>query len=522
MNAIDFPNPRKIHTDPLPKIGGIAMALGTLVPVALSANGDRFTHAVIVGACIVVIFGLIDDIKDYGHKFKFVGQILAAMVVITYGGLKIQFLGMCLPEGAHLPDFVSIPLTLLAIVGVTNAINLSDGLDGLAGGSSLLIFICIGYLAFTGVYIPVNRFIVLMSAAAIGSIFGFLRFNTYPATVFMGDAGSQLLGFLAITLSLGLTQCNTPLSPFLPLLLLGFPVLDTLTVMAERISGGRSPFKADKNHFHHKLLRLGIFHTEAVVIIYVITAFLVSSAFIFRFHSEWFLLVFYLVFSGLTVCGFLIADRTGWQLRRFDLVDKTIKGRLSILKEKQVLIKVTFHLLELALPTLLIVSGFLPAQLPPFFTIVSMVFLGLIIAVWRFKKTWLPGILRITFYLLTPLILRVGQIDMAAWMTPRILIFYSMSFGALALLVLVTLKFTRRQKGFKATPMDFLILVIAMVVPNLPDPGIQSINMGFLATKIIVLFFSFEVFIGELRGHLTKPTIFTMAFLLLVAVRGII
>jgi len=521
MNAIDFPNPRKVHTYPLPKIGGIAMALGTLVPVALSANGDRFTYAVIVGAWIVVIFGLIDDLKDYGYKFKLVGQILAAMVVITYGGLKIQFLGMHLSESAHLPDFVAIPLTLLAIVGVTNAINLSDGLDGLAGGSSLLIFICIGYLAYTGIYIPGNRFIVLMSVAAIGSIFGFLRFNTYPATVFMGDVGSQLLGFLVITLSLGLTQCNTPLSPFLPLLLLGFPVLDTLTVMVERISSGRSPFKADKNHFHHKLLRLGIFHTEAVVTIYVITAFLVSSAFVFRFHSEWFLLVFYLVFSGLTVCGFLIADRTGWRLRRFDLVDKAIKGRLRILKDKKVLIKVTSQMLELALPILLIVSGFMPVNLPPSFTIISMVALGLIIAVWVFKKKWLPVILRITFYLLIPLTLRVGQIDMAAWMTPRIFNLYSMAFGVLGLLVVFVLKFTRRQKGFKTTPTDLLILVIALVVPNLPDPGIQSFNMGSLATKIIVLFFSFEVLIGEYRGHLTKLTISTMTFLLLVAIRGI-
>src|SRR4030067_831323 len=98
-----------------------------------------------------------------------------------------------------------------------------------------------------------------------GAIFGFLRFNTYPATVFMGDTGSQLLGFLAVTLSLGITQRSTPLSPFLPLLLLGFPVLDTLTVMSERLLAGRSPFHPDKNHFHHKLMRLALFSTEGGV-----------------------------------------------------------------------------------------------------------------------------------------------------------------------------------------------------------------------------------------------------------------
>ena len=130
---------------------------------------------------------------------------------------------------------------------------------------------------------------MLLCTAIVGAIFGFLRFNTYPATVFMGDTGSQLLGFLAITLSIGVTQRETPLSPLLPLLLLGFPVLDTITVMAERIASGRMPFSPDKNHFHHKLMRLGLFHTEAVVTIYGITALLTAAAYLLRFHSDWLL-----------------------------------------------------------------------------------------------------------------------------------------------------------------------------------------------------------------------------------------
>jgi UDP-GlcNAc:undecaprenyl-phosphate GlcNAc-1-phosphate transferase len=522
LNAMDFPNPRKVHAHPMPKIGGIAMALGALIPVALNTNGNQFMQAVLIGSWIVVIFGVIDDLKDFGYKFKFVGQILAATVVIFYGRLKISTLGVCLPEGVHLPDIIAIPLTLLAIVGVTNAINLSDGLDGLAGGSSLLIFICIGYLAYTGAYIASNYFIVLMSAAAIGAIFGFLRFNTYPATVFMGDSGSQLLGFLAITLSLGLTQCNTPLSSFLPLLLLGFPVLDTLTVMVERISDGKSPFKADKNHFHHKLIRLGLFHTEAVVAIYTITALLVSSAFIFRFYTEWFLLALYLIFSGLVIGGFLIADKAGWRVQRYDLVDKVIKGKLAILKEKLILIKVSFHFVEIVVPLLLVFSCMLPARIPYYYSILALVLTGLTIATWVFLKNWLTSALRISYYLLVPLTLRLGQIDMVSWMNTRATMVYNLSFLALALFVVLTHKFTRRKKGFKVTPMDFLILVIAIVVPNLPDPRIQSLDMGFLATKMIVLFFSFEVLIGELRGQSKRLGIASIAALLLVAIRGII
>jgi UDP-GlcNAc:undecaprenyl-phosphate GlcNAc-1-phosphate transferase len=361
-----------------------------------------------------------------------------------------------------------------------------------------------------------------MSAAIGGSIFGFLRFNTFPATVFMGDAGSQLLGFLAITLALGLTQCNTPVNSFLPLLLLGFPVLDTLTVMTERIGHGRSPFMADKNHFHHKLLRLGLFHTEAVVLIYCITAFLVSSAFVLRFQTEWFLLFYYMIFSGLIIGGFLLADKTGWTLRRVDLIDAVIKGRLSILKENQFLIKVSFHFEKYALPLLLLFSCLVPANIPFYYSVLFFFLATLTTVTMIFMKTWLAGTMRVSYYLLVPHILRQSQIDVVSWMGSRAIQVYNLSFLALAAFIVLTLKFTRRKKGFRVTPMDFLILFIALVVPNLPDPNIQSLQMGYFATKMIVLFFSFEVLLGELRGQLNRLGIAIIMAQLLVAIRGIL
>jgi UDP-GlcNAc:undecaprenyl-phosphate GlcNAc-1-phosphate transferase len=522
LNIMDFPKERKVHPSPMPKLGGIAMALGILIPVVLWADGGRFMKAVLIGAGIVVVLGLIDDFKEIGYKTKFGGQMAAALVVVFYGGLKICHLGACLPQNMLVPDVLAIPLTLLAIVGVTNAINLSDGLDGLAGGTTLLIFICIGYLAFTGLYRPEGFFIAVLSLAVIGAILGFLRFNTYPATIFMGDSGSQLLGFLAITLSIGLTQgSSSPLSPFFPLLLLGFPVLDTLTVMSERISNGRSPFAADKNHFHHKLMRLGLYHTDAVVTIYLVTAFLVSTAFVFRFYSEWFLLVFYLVFAGIFVGGFLAADRYGWKLQRYDLIQRLLKDRLRVLKEKNVLIKVAFHVVEFAVPGLLIMTCLLPAEVPAYISWIFAAFAVMTAATWIFMKPWLIGMLRIAFYLMVPLIIRLGQMNPAAWMNARAMLLYNLSFLGLTLFVVLTLKFTWRTTGFKASPLEYLVLVIALVVPNLPDPMIQSLHMGFLAVKIIVFYFSFEVLVGELRGQLTRPAVAVIAALLLVAVKGL-
>jgi UDP-GlcNAc:undecaprenyl-phosphate GlcNAc-1-phosphate transferase len=306
------------------------------------------------------------------------------------------------------------------------------------------------------------------------------------------------------------------------LLLLGFPVLDTLTVMSERISNGRSPFVADTNHFHHKLMRLGLYHTDAVVTIYIVTAFLVAFAFVFRFYSEWFLLALFLIFSGITVAGFLAADRYNWKLQRYDLIDYLIKGRLRVLKEKNILIKVVFRVVEFAVPGLLIMTCLLPVETPAYISWIFLAFAALTAATWIFTKPWLIGMLRVAFYLMVPLIIRLGKVSPAAWMNDRAMLLYNLSFVALMLFVVLTLKFTRRTSGFKATPLDYLILLIALVVPNLPDPRLQSLKMGFLAVKIIVFYFSFEVLVGELRGRLTRPAAAIIAALLLVAFRGLL
>ena len=516
-NALDFPNPRKVHDYPMPKSGGISMALGAFIPILLWLPADNFTRATLIGAGIVILFGLIDDMKDLGFKTKFAGQFAAALMVIVYGGVKIKTLGTILPAGVLLPEWLAIALTLIVIVGITNAINLSDGLDGLAGGISLLSFLCIGYLAYSAG----NFGIALLSAATVGAIFGFLRFNTYPATVFMGDAGSQLLGFMTITFSLKLTQGNAPLSPLLPLLLSGFPVLDTVTVMVERVTNGRSPFVADKNHLHHKFMRLDLYHTEAVLSIYVLQAFLVTSAFVFRSRSEWFLLLLYLVFSGIIISGFFIADRTGWKFKRFNFKIMVMKGKLKVLKEKNILIKVSFRIIEVGVPSLLLITCFIPASVPRYFALFSMGFLGLTLVVWLFNKQWLDMALRFSLYLTIPFVVYLGETDLAGWVSYKFVNPYNLSFVFLVVFVILTLKFTRRTKGFKTSPMDFLILFIALVVPNLPDERIQSYHMGLVAAKIIVLYFSYEVLIGELRDDLKRLVLFTLPVMGVMTVRGL-
>ena len=193
---MDIPDERKVHSDPTPRIGGIAMVLGAFIPIVLWAPMSQFVKSMLIGSGIIVFFGLVDDTLKIGFKIKFLAQIIAALIVIQYGGLKINSLGVFGGVEYLLPGWISIPFTLIVIVGVTNALNLSDGLDGLAGGISLITFICIGYLA----YLTKFQACEIISVAMIGAIFGLLRYNTHPAVVFMGDSGSQLLGFFMITI----------------------------------------------------------------------------------------------------------------------------------------------------------------------------------------------------------------------------------------------------------------------------------------------------------------------------------
>ena len=492
------------------------MAFAALVPVLLWTPQNQFVRAIFIGAGIVLLFGLVDDLKNIGYKAKFAGHMAAALVVILYGGIRIKSLGMLLPHGVLLPDWVAIPLTLLVIVGVTNAINLADGLDGLAAGMCLLTFLCLGYLAYRGE----NMVILIFSVAMVGAIFGFLRFNTYPATLFMGDAGSTLLGFLAVTLALALTQQRSPFNVLIPLLLLGFPVLDTLTVISERIAEGRSPFVADKNHFHHKLLRLGLYHTEAVFLIYVLQAVLVTCAFLFRFYSEWFLLLSYVVFSGLILFAFALAHKSGWKAKRYNLFDKMIKGKLRRLREKRMHIRVYFNMACALFAAILVFSSLLPQGLPLYSSFFAMLVLGLICIVSLARKAWMAHALRIALYLFTPLLIYAGRGSAAFWINGDAIRLYNIAFGALALFVILTLKFTARTKGFKISPTDFLILFIALVVPNLPEEQIRSHHLGLVAARMIVLFFAYEVLMGELRGKVSRVGLPIIAALAIITVRG--
>ena len=271
---MDLPGERKVHANPIPRVGGIAFGFAALLSIFFWVPQDPIIPPVLVSAAIILGFGIWDDRANLNYRTKLIGQLLAVFVVVVIGHIRFEQIPFFYEEEA--PLWLTVPLTVVFLVGASNAVNLSDGLDGLAGGLAFLSFAGIAYLT----YLSHDITVLVLAAGFLGGLLGFLRYNTYPARIFMGDAGSQLLGFSMGVLVLVLSDpSRTPFPVSVGLLVLGLPFLDTIAVMAQRIAKGRSPFIGDRNHVHHKLLALGLSHYEAVIVIYGIQAVMVGLAF---------------------------------------------------------------------------------------------------------------------------------------------------------------------------------------------------------------------------------------------------
>lgn len=280
IGAVDRPNARKVHTRVMPRLGGLAiyaafaaglLALLPFLPDAmLSAHDERFIAALLAGGTIIVLIGALDDRFELSAKVKLAGQIAAACVVVFGFGIRINLLNIPFGETMQpVAEWLAVPLTILWIVGCTNAINLIDGLDGLAAGVSGIAIATI--LVMAG--IMGSEAVLLLSAPLLGGIVGFLRHNFHPAKIFMGDSGSLFLGFSLATLSmLGFKQV-TIVSFVTPLLIIGVPLSDTFFAIVRRVVNKRPIFAPDKGHLHHCLRELGFSHRGTVLIIYGIAAF---------------------------------------------------------------------------------------------------------------------------------------------------------------------------------------------------------------------------------------------------------
>jgi len=271
IGLIDKPaEKRKVHKIPRPLVGGIGMIIAatfsSLILIPITGMRGYF-----LGLSVLLLIGFFDDFKELGHKQKFLAQIAATLLLMYFSKVYLVTFGNIFGFGSI--DMPDIPwliwvTTIFCVVGVINAVNLMDGLDGLAGGVSFVAFLTFAiHASLAG-----NDNLLLLNLALAGAVLGFLRFNWYPSAMFMGDAGSLCLGFSLAFMALALTQgSNANVSPVCALLVLAVPITDTLTVMSKRILRGKNPFKPDRYHLHHILMRYGIGRVSAVKVIVGIT-----------------------------------------------------------------------------------------------------------------------------------------------------------------------------------------------------------------------------------------------------------
>ncbi|WP_456273220.1 glycosyltransferase family 4 protein [Bacillus sp. AK031] len=282
IGATDSPNHRKVHQKIMPRLGGLAIFLSFILGVIILQPSNVYANAIIAGAVIIVLTGALDDVFELSAKVKLLGQLIAALLVVVWGGAQVEFIN--LPFGGQLEfGYMSIPLTIVWIVGVTNAVNLIDGLDGLAAGVS-----SIGLITISGMAVIMgDTFVAVMASLLLVSTLGFLFYNFHPAKIFMGDTGALFLGYMISVLALLGFKNITVISLIIPVIILGVPISDTFFAIIRRIVNKQPLSAPDKSHLHHCLLRMGYSHRQTVLIIYAIAALFGLAAVIFSQATFW-------------------------------------------------------------------------------------------------------------------------------------------------------------------------------------------------------------------------------------------
>lgn len=303
IGAIDKPNKRKVHQKPMPRLGGLAIFIGVVGGYFAAGLYNEKVTAISLGAVLIILLGILDDKYELSAKIKFVGQLFVACLIVA-SGLTIDLLTI-----PYIGDFElgiwSYPITVLWIVGITNAINLIDGLDGLSAGISGIGITTIAILAgLNG-----KMLIFTISLILLGSIIGFLFYNFHPAKIFMGDTGALFLGYSISILSLlGLYKSVTLFSFLVPIIILGVPIFDTTFAIIRRIVNKKPISAPDKSHLHHRLLALGLSHRKTVLIIYAFGIIFSVAALLLSESTLWGTI--FIIF-GLLILMELIAEVVG-------------------------------------------------------------------------------------------------------------------------------------------------------------------------------------------------------------------
>ena len=509
LNAVDAPGPRKIHTTAIPRVGGIAMVLGTLLPLAIWS--EVANSWMLAGIATLWVFGIWDDKSDLDFRIKFLGQCLAVGLIVFGGGIVMHHL----PYAGFDPKsmLLAAPFTLFILVGVTNAINLSDGLDGLAAGLALLTLAGISVLA----YFSDGEDLLVFSFAVMGSIFGFLRYNAFPARVFMGDTGSQFLGLSVGVLAIFLTQSvNEALSPALPLLLIGVPIADTGLVMIKRLLEGRSPFSPDKLHIHHQLLELGLRHHQVVAVIYLAQVCFVVTGLFARYESDLVITVIFLTLTAALILPIRFAARRGWSAGTGESAKVKEPGLIPV-RIYTLLSTASVQVLTYGIVAISLVSVSFVLAVPRELGLASaLVLVAMLLRLTMPQRFWFLYLSYLVFVTVALTVSLTGVTPTGILLFPEGTEYVIYGIFAVAAFIAVR---ARGGQNFQTTPTDLLLVVIVAGLAVLPVSRLQEYNLLPSVVKLAILFYGSEIVLQNMKSRWNIFTIGMLVTLVILILR---
>ncbi len=514
LGLVDQPGPRKIHKKLVPRVGGIAIYLGSLIPMLMWMPKTQLFFALITALTLLFLFGVWDDRSDINFKLKFLGQIAAAAIVVYWGDAGIHNFPFF--ADYEIPVGLTSIFTVILLVGVTNAVNMTDGLDGLAGGTSLLAIGCMTVIA----YLAMDANMVVFGLSLIGATLGFLRFNTYPARIFMGDSGSQLLGFCSGLICILVTQnSNTAISPMVAVMVLGLPLLDVFMVMAIRLSEGRSPFSADNNHIHHKFLSIGFSHREAVYVVYAIQIALVLTAFLLRYASDTLLLSVYVLFcvallSLLAYAQGRVGSSNDWVVR-----SQRLLVRMGVDNELGSLRRFAYWIIRAVFSVILITGVSCINEMPKDFGVLAILLLVMLLPTMFIKSELTNAVRRLCLYVTAGFVVYFMELAQQDGVIVAIYL------PVLFFITGIAVAFLIRMAGSSVrefSTLDFLLLAMAIIVSLFPNARVMDGIDATLVIEIVILFYAIDVLFNR-RERLEKFVLASaVASLLLIIGKSIL
>jgi UDP-GlcNAc:undecaprenyl-phosphate/decaprenyl-phosphate GlcNAc-1-phosphate transferase len=514
FGLLDQPNARKVHVHPIPRVGGWGIAIGAMAAIMLWLPVQPVSVAFVFGGLVFLVAGAADDMHDLRGRTKLILQAIAVVPVVVFGDLLIEVIPLW--REWTLPYPVALAVSAVGLIACINATNTSDGLDGLAAGATLLSLFGILYLAFMAEAVG----IMLMTAAALGGLVGFLRYNTHPAVIFMGDLGSQFLGFAVGFLALALLQIDPGvISPWALLLLIGLPTADIAVVAIRRLNAGVSLFRADQTHIHHRFLDLGFSHTQAVIIVYTLQGSFVFFGVALQDSEPWKIIMVYVLHLAI-IYGFLYLAETSGSERA--PAREESRGRRNGEPPRQALLWAPRIVLETLVPLVLVAGAIVASRVPLDFGILGALLLAVLLARQFSQRMQSVFATRIPVFLTTSAVLYLYT-HYRPFASGLSLVTEFAAVGLLATLAFIAVRFSpkRRKEEFRTTSMDYLLVVFAVLAVIALRTIPSAVNPYFLVYLPIILYCS-ELLMVERRQRADWLPPAALAAAAIITVRGLL